>query len=139
MIVWDLIERTQKMRGKRHTTEERIRILRKADGGKTILDVCREHNISEQTFHRWKREFGMMEVSQAKRLNELEKENARLKKIVADQVPVMEILQEALEKSCEPGSQAVGRRAFCRGEAMRSEAGLPLLPLAPIDDALWSS
>lgn len=139
MIVWDLIERTQKMRGKRHTTEERIRILRKADGGKTILDVCREHNISEQTFHRWKREFGMMEVSQAKRLKELEKENARLKKIVADQVLGMEILQEVLEKSCEPGSQAVGRRAFCRGEAMHSEAGLPLLPLAPIDDALWSS
>ena len=68
MIVWDLIERTQKMKGKRHTTEERIRILRKADGGKSILDVCREHNISEQTFHRWKREFGMMEVNQAKRL-----------------------------------------------------------------------
>ena len=86
------------MKGKRHTTEERIRILRKADEGKSILDVCREHNISEQTFHRWKREFGMMEVSQAKRLRELERENARLKKIVADQVLGMEILQEALEK-----------------------------------------
>ena len=86
------------MKGKRHTTEERIRILRKADRGKSILDVCREHNISEQTFHRWKREFGMMEISQAKRLKELEKENARLKKIVADQVLGMEILQEALEK-----------------------------------------
>lgn len=86
------------MKGKRHSTEERIRILGKADGGKSILDVCREHNISEQTFHRWKREFGMMEVSQAKRLKELERENARLKKIVADQVLGMEILQEALEK-----------------------------------------
>lgn len=86
------------MKGKRHTTEERIRILRKSDGGKSILDVCREHNISEQTFHRWKREFGMMEVSQAKRLKELERENSRLKKIVADQVLGMEILQEALEK-----------------------------------------
>ncbi len=98
MTVWDLVERTQKMNGKRHTTEERIRILRKADGDKSILDVCREHNISEQTFHRWKREFGMMEVSQAKRLKELERENARLKKIVADQVLGREILQEALEK-----------------------------------------
>ncbi len=48
------------MKGKRHTTEERIRFLRKADGGKTSLDVCREHNISDQTFHRWKREFGMI-------------------------------------------------------------------------------
>ncbi|MDF1861214.1 MAG: transposase [Verrucomicrobiales bacterium] len=52
----------------------------------------------EQTFHRWKRKFGMMEISQAKRLKELEKENARLKKVVADQILGMEILQEALEK-----------------------------------------
>ena len=108
MIAWDLKERTQKMKGKRHTTEERIRILRKVDGGKSIIDVCREHNISEQTFHRCKREFGMMEFSQAKRLRELEKENTQLKKIVADQVLGMEILQEALEKSCEPGTQAAG-------------------------------
>lgn len=62
------------MKGKRYTTEERIRILRKADEEKSILDVCREHNISEQTCHRWKLEFGMMEISQAKRPKELEKE-----------------------------------------------------------------
>ena len=74
MTVWDLVERTQKMKGKRHTTEERVRILRKADGGKSILDVFREQNISEQTFHRWKRDFGMIEFSQAKRLKELERE-----------------------------------------------------------------
>ncbi len=86
------------MKGKRHTTEEKIRILRKADEGKKILEVCREHNISEQTFHRWKKEFGMLEVNQAKRLKELEKENGRLKRIVADQMLGMELLQEALEK-----------------------------------------
>ena len=73
------------MKGKRYQTEERIRILRKADEpGKTIGDVCAEHNISEQTFHRWKREFGMLEVSQAKRLKELESENSELKKMLAD-------------------------------------------------------
>jgi len=86
------------MKGKRHTTEERIRILRKADTGKTAPEVCREHGISEQTFYRWRKEFGMMGASQAKRLKELERENGRLKKIVADQVLGMEILQEALEK-----------------------------------------
>ena len=86
------------MKGKRHTTEEKIRILRKADEGRKILDVCKEANISEQTFHRWKKEFGMLEVNQAKRLKDLEKENARLKRIVADQVLGMELLQEALEK-----------------------------------------
>ena len=86
------------MKGKRHTTEEKIRILRKADEGKKILDVCAEANISEQTFHRWKKEFGMLEVNQAKRLKGLEKENNRLKRIVADQMLGMELLQEALEK-----------------------------------------
>ena len=74
------------MKGKRHTTEERIRILRKAEAGKTVAEVIREHGISEQTFYRWKKEFGMMDVSQAKRLKELEKENARLKRMVADQL-----------------------------------------------------
>ena len=86
------------MKGKRHTTEERIRILRKADGAKSILDVCREHNISEQTFHRWKREFGMMELDQAKQLKELQKENARLKRMLADEMLGKELLKEALEK-----------------------------------------
>jgi putative transposase len=49
------------MKGKRYTTEEKIRILRQADGGGTILEVCREANISEVTFHRWKKQFGQME------------------------------------------------------------------------------
>ena len=59
------------MKGKRYTTEEKIRMLRQADKGKTILEACRENNISEQTFHRWKREFGMIDVNQAKRKKEL--------------------------------------------------------------------
>jgi putative transposase len=86
------------MKGKRNSIEEKVRILRKADSGRTILEVCDEHNISEQTFHRWKRELGLVDVKQAKRLKELEAQNKRLKKIVADQVLGMEILQEALEK-----------------------------------------
>lgn len=56
------------MKGKRKTLEEKVRILRKADGDRTILEVCDEHNISEQTFHRWKRELGLLDVKQAKRL-----------------------------------------------------------------------
>ena len=62
------------MKGKRHTTEEKIRILRKTETGKTMQEVCREYGISEQTFYRWRKEFGMMDVNQAKRLKELEKE-----------------------------------------------------------------
>ena len=86
------------MKGKRRSLEEKIRILRQADGEKTILDICQENNISEQTFHRWKKELGLLDVKQAKRLKELEAENRRLKRMVADQLLGMEILQEALEK-----------------------------------------
>ena len=87
------------MKGRRHTTEEKIRILREAEvAGRTIHDVCRERQISEQTFHRWKREFGMLEVDQAKQLKELQKENARLKRMLADEMLGKELLREALEK-----------------------------------------
>ena len=65
------------MKGKRRTPEEKIRILRQADGERTILEICAENNISEQTFHRWKKEFGLLDVKQAKRLKELEAENTR--------------------------------------------------------------
>ena len=71
------------MKVKRHTTEDKIRILRAADGGKSIVEVCKEKNISEQTYHRWKRQFGMMEVNEATRLKELERENAELEKMLA--------------------------------------------------------
>ena len=53
------------MRGKRRTVEEKVRILREADGTRTILEVCDEHNISEQTFHRWKKELGLLDVRQS--------------------------------------------------------------------------
>jgi len=57
------------MKSKRYTTEQKIRILRGAEtADKTIVDVCREKGITEQTFYRWKKEFGMMQLGQAKRL-----------------------------------------------------------------------
>ena len=86
------------MKGKRYTTEEKIRILREADGGRTILEVCRERNISEQTFHRWKRQFGMMEINEARRLKELERENAELKKMLAESLLKNRVLEAVCEK-----------------------------------------
>ena len=87
------------MKGKRYSTEDKIRILREAETvDKSIIEVCKEKGISEQTFHRWKREFGMMKLDQAKRLKELEKENARLKRLLADEILGKELLKEALEK-----------------------------------------
>ena len=87
------------MKGKRYSTEDKIRILREAEtADKSIIEVCKEKGISEQTFHRWKREFGMMKLDQAKRLKELERENARLKRMLADELLGKELLKEALEK-----------------------------------------
>lgn len=86
------------MKGKRYTTEEKIRILRQADGGGTILEVCREANISEVMFHRWKKQFGQMEVSEAKRLKELERENTELKKMLAESLLKNRVLEAVCEK-----------------------------------------
>ena len=86
------------MKGKRHTTEEKIRILRDADGGKNIVEICREKNISEQTFHRWKRQFGMREINEARRLKELERENTELKKMLADSLLENRVLRFVNEK-----------------------------------------
>ena len=86
------------MKGKRYTTEEKIRILREADSDQSILEVCQEHNLSEATFHRWKRQFGQMEVNEAKRLKELEKENSELKKMLAESLLTNRVLEAVCEK-----------------------------------------
>ena len=86
------------MQGKTHSTEEIIRILRQADGGETALSVCREHNISEQTFYRWKKKYGGMNLLYAKRLNELEPENAELIKMLAESMLENRVLKEVNSK-----------------------------------------
>jgi putative transposase len=86
------------MKGKRYSTEEKVRILREADAGKSIVDICRERNISDVTYHRWKRQFGHMEVNEAKRMKELERENTELKKMLADAMLAKKVLEYALER-----------------------------------------
>ena len=86
------------MRQKRFKVEEIVKILRECEGGLTGVEVCRKHNISEQTLYRWKRKYGGMELSEAKRLKGLEEENARLKKKVADLVLEVDILKEVNSK-----------------------------------------
>jgi putative transposase len=86
------------MKGKRYTTEEKIRILREADKGIPITEVCREHNLSQVTFHRWKRQFGQMEVKEARRLKDLERENGELKKMLAEALLKNRVLEAVCEK-----------------------------------------
>jgi len=73
------------MKGKRFTEEQIIGVLNEAEQTGDIREVCRQHNISEQTFYRWRTKFDGMDISEAKRLKELERENAELKKMVAEQ------------------------------------------------------
>ena len=86
------------MKGKRYTTEDKIRILREADTGKTVQEVCRDHNIAEQSYYRWKRQFGMMEVDEARKLRELERENSELKKMLAESLLKNRVLEAVCEK-----------------------------------------
>ena len=87
------------MARKRHTPEQIIRKLREAEvelaKGETTVDVVRKLGITEQTYYRWRKEYGGLRLDQAKRLKELEKENARLKKLLAEQALDNSILKEA--------------------------------------------
>ncbi len=89
------------MKRKRFTVEQIIRMLREAEvhlsQGKSVKLVSRELGITEQTYYRWRKEYGGMKVSQARRLKELEQENSRLKRAVADLTLDKLILREALE------------------------------------------
>jgi len=86
------------MARKRYTAEQVINYLRDAEifisQGKSISEVCRQIGITQQTYYRWRKEYGGMDVSQAKRLKDMEKENQRLKKLVADQALDIQILKE---------------------------------------------
>jgi putative transposase len=81
------------------TPEQIITHLRQVEilvgQGKTIGDACRQISVPEQTYYRWRREYGGMEVEQLRRLKELEQENGRLKRVVADQALDIAILREA--------------------------------------------
>ncbi len=83
---------------RRHTPEQIIRKLREAEvelaKGQATVDVIRKLGITEQTYYRWRKEYGGSRTDQARRLKELEKENARLKKLVADQALDNAILKE---------------------------------------------
>ncbi len=89
------------MKRTKHTPEQIIPMLREADvelgKGSTVRDVCRKLGIQEHTYYHWRKEFGGMKVDQAKRYKELEQENTRLKKLVADLNLDKLILQEALK------------------------------------------
>lgn len=86
------------MKGKRYSKEQIVRILQEVDGGKSVAGVCREYGVSEQSVYRWRTKYGGMEVSDVRRLRQLEEENRRLKKLAADQALDIQLLKEINSK-----------------------------------------
>jgi putative transposase len=83
----------------RFSEEQIIGILKQHESGVSTADVCRQHGISQNTFYKWKSKFGGMNVSEAQRLRQLEAENAKLKRIVADQTLDIVALKDLLAKN----------------------------------------
>lgn len=84
---------------KRFSEEQIVQILREGvAGGKSVEQICRDHGISAATYYLWKRKYSSMHEPDVKRLRELEKENARLKKMVADRDLEIDVMKEFLEK-----------------------------------------
>ena len=86
------------MQKRRHSMNEIIQIMREVEGGQPVVQVCQAHNISEQSYYRWKQKYGGMELSEVQRLKGLEEENQRLKKKVADLVLENDLLKEVVAK-----------------------------------------
>ena len=86
------------MKRKRFSEEQIIGILKAAEVTGNIRSACKEHNISEQTFYRWRNKYGGMDVSEAKKLRDLERENAELKRMVAEQALDIRMLKDLNSK-----------------------------------------
>jgi putative transposase len=87
------------MKRKRFTEEQIIGVLKESEAGAKTDDICRRHGISSATFYTWRKKYGGMDASEARRLRELEAENAKLKRIVADQMLDMTSMKELLAKN----------------------------------------
>jgi putative transposase len=118
------------MKRKRHTPQEIVAKLREADvdlnQGATIEVVCRKLEISKLTFHRWRHPVWLDEGPVIARMKELENENARLNKIVAQQAMEIDALKDLSRKTGKPGGQATGGGAFARRMVLHGTERLPV-------------
>ncbi len=83
---------------KGHREEEILRVLREAESGDTVVEICRKHGISQQTFYLWKRKYAGLGLSESRELRQLREENAKLKRLVADLSLDRQVLQEIVAK-----------------------------------------
>lgn len=83
---------------RRFSDEQIISILKEAEAGLPVKELCRKHNISDATFYTWRKKFGGMEISEARRLKSVEDKNAKLKKLLAESLLDNEALKAALNR-----------------------------------------
>ena len=89
------------MQKKRFSEEQIISILREAEKGDRLIgDVCRSHGIAENTFYRWRQKYGGLQVPEVRRLRELEQENTRLKRLLAERCLEIDAIKDVLAKNC---------------------------------------
>jgi putative transposase len=86
------------MKKSRFTEEQIISILKEQDQGLKVAEICRKHGIADQTFHNWKKKYGGLTVDELRRMKELEQENSRLKRAVADLTLDVQILKDVNSK-----------------------------------------
>ena len=87
------------MKKRRFTEEQIIGILKQAEAGMKIVEVCRQNGISDATFYKWREKYGGMTVSEARRLHQLEEENSQLKRLVAEQALDIAMLKDVIGKN----------------------------------------
>ena len=86
------------MKTSKFTEEQIISILKEQDQGLKVAEICRKHGIADQTFHNWKKKYGGLEVNELRRMRELEQENSRLKRAVADLIIDVQVLKDVNSK-----------------------------------------
>lgn len=123
------------MKKQRFSTEQIVAVLKQAEMGLPVKDLIRQIGVTEQTFYRWKRQYGGLESDQVRELKQVVEENARLKRLVAELSLDKAVLQDVLSKS-SPASAHEGCCSLCRVIARLQRApGLPGDAAAPIDAA----
>ena len=114
------------MRTRRYTEAQVFRILQEVDSGVAVVDAARVHGVSPATIHRWKGKYAGISLSELKRLKALEEENARLKRIMAQQAMDIELLREINAKNGKPFCQEVSSRAPDGRREVLATAGMCL-------------
>src|SRR5262249_56287652 len=123
------------MKTKTYTPEQIVRLLRQVEAGqgegKTVEEMCRTLGVGESTYHRWKNQYGGMRTDEVKRLKELERENERLKRLVAELSLDNQILKEAARETDVHRPAQGGRRAAVPGDGPPAAEGLQGPPRRP--------